>query len=413
MPNLTICDRGREFTHQIKGDSATIGRAASNVIEIHDAKASKEHCVIERVGQRWKVVDLESKNGTKVNGEFCNKAWLSHGDTVRIGAATIRFGVEGAARSGRGRRKPAPVPAAAREYDDEGEPPPPPPKRFSPDAALRWSLAILGTVVVLIIANYMAFKTSRDDYNIGVLEQADNMVRRGEYDAAEKYLRDHGDTGGNGYYLIEQRLREIQQRKGAFIKNRKEEEALKIVSKLGRRTKAYHAGKSVEPEEILTLVEKLKTDYAGTEKTAQARKLWRAWFAGKVPQRASERLSSGSRMRKDWTAAVGRAEGFRKEWRFREARETIDRYITAREAILDEEDLEYYKSLRDRQLDIIDRLAASVYQGREAAARRLLKNKRYDGAIKIYGEVAEKFGIDHYVRKARAEMQKIEQLKPK
>ncbi|MHC4549024.1 MAG: FHA domain-containing protein [Planctomycetota bacterium] len=408
MPNLTVRDKGRAFTFQIEGDAATIGRAPANAVEIHDAKASKEHCRIERVGSRWKLVDLESKNGTRVNGSFCNKAWLNHGDTIEIGAAKIRFGVEGAGRVGL-RRRAVPV---AREPDlDEEEPPPPPPKRISSDTVLKWSLAVLGTVVVLLIANYFASKTRLDEYNRDVLAQAENLVGQGRYEEAEKYLRDHGDPSGNAYYLVEQRIKEIQSRKGKYYQNVKEQEAKKILSKLGRRIKAYHAGKSVEPEQILELVERLKTEFAGTEAAADARKEWRAWFAGRVPQRAVERLASESRLRKDWTDAVARADAFRKEWRFREARETIERYVAAREAILGPQELEYYQGLRDQQLDNIDRLAASVYGGREGAARRLLKNKRYDAAIEVYQEVVEKFGIDYYVRKAQAEIGKIQQLK--
>jgi len=48
-----------------------------------------------------------------------------------------------------------------------------------------------------------------------------------------------------------------------------------------------------------------------------------------------------------------------------------------------------------------------VYEGRASAARRLVKNKRFDAAIQIFQEVVDKFGIDFYVRKAQAEIQKI------
>ena len=71
MPNLTVRDSGKNFIHQIEGELLSIGRGSTNTIEISDAKASKEHCRVERVGNRWKVVDLESKNGTRVNGDFC------------------------------------------------------------------------------------------------------------------------------------------------------------------------------------------------------------------------------------------------------------------------------------------------------------------------------------------------------
>ncbi|MHC4972446.1 MAG: FHA domain-containing protein [Planctomycetota bacterium] len=433
MPNLKITDKGREYTHQIEGDSATIGRAPSNAIEIHDAKASKEHCRVERVGNRWKVVDLESKNGTRVNGSFRNKSWLHHGDTIEIGAARLRFGLEGAQRTAPveraaptgGRAAPAARAGPTRrtgrraptgrapddEYDDGEDELPPPPKRITSDVALKWSLALLGTVVIFVVVGVIAKGIRRDDYNLQVLAQANNLVNQRRYEEAEKYLQQHGNPDGSGYVEIEKRIQQIQAIKDNFYRNVKESGALRVFSKLARRIKAYHAGKDVQPEQILELVEQMKTEYAGTEQAANARKEWRSWFAGRVPRRAVDLLTSGSRKRKDWEEAVERADAFRKEWRFREARETIDRYITVRESILDDEDLAYYKSLRDQQLDIIDRLAASVYEGRASAARRLIKNKRFDAAIAVYQEVVDKFGIDYYVRKAQAEIQKIQAQK--
>jgi pSer/pThr/pTyr-binding forkhead associated (FHA) protein len=432
MPNLKITDQGREYTYQIEGDSVTIGRAPSNTVEIHDAKASKEHCRIERVGNRWKVVDLESKNGTRVNGAFRNKSWLHHGDTIEIGATKVRFGLEGAQRAAPTRSAPAPSGRAAsagraaparragrrapargapdEEYDED-EPRRPPPKRITSDVALKWGLALLGTVIVFVIAAVVAKKISRDPYNLEVLARANNLVNQGRYDEAEKYLQQHGDPDGSGYIEVTKRIQQIQAIKDNYYRNVKEQGALKVVSKLGRRIKAYHAGKDVQPEQILELVEQLKTEYAGTEKAAEARKLWRSWFSGRVPRRAVDLLTSGSRKREDWEEAVARADAFRKEWRFREARETIDRYITVRESIFNDEDLAYYKELRDQQLDIIDRLAASVYEGRASVARRLVKNKRFDAAIQVYQEVVDKFGIDFYVRKAQAEIEKINALK--
>lgn len=423
MPNLKITDQGREYTYQIEGDAATVGRAASNAIEIHDAKASKEHCRIERVGNRWKVVDLESKNGTRVNGAFRNKSWLHHGDTIEIGAATIRFGLEGGQRTAPAKAAPAgradPArrtgrrPAAGRAPDDEYDEDelPPPRKRITSDVALKWSLALLGTVVIFVVAGVVAKGIQRDDYNLEVLAQANNLVNQGRYDEAEKYLQQHGNPDGSGYVEVEKRIQQIQAIKDNYYRNVKEQGALRVFSKLARRIKAYHAGKDVQPEQILELVEQMKTEYAGTEQAATARKEWRSWFAGRVPRRAVDLLTSGSRKRKDWEEAVERADAFRKEWRFREARETIDRYITVRESILEDEDLAYYKELRDQQLAIIDKLAASVYEGRASAARRLAKNKRFDAAIAVYQEVVDKFGIDYYVRKAQAEIQKIEAQK--
>jgi hypothetical protein len=252
---------------------------------------------------------------------------------------------------------------------------------------------------------------SRDDYNLEVLAQANKLVNQGRYDEAEKYLRQFGDPDGSGYVDIEKRIRQIRAIQDNYHRGVKEQGALKLVAKLGRRIKAYHAGKDVQPEQILELVEQLEAEYAGTETAAGARKLWQSWFAGRVPRRAVDLLPTADRKRKDWEEVVERADALCKKWRFREARETIERYLIARKPFFDDEDLAHYKDLCDQQVEIIDRLAASVYEGRASAARRLVENKRFDAAIQVYQEVVDKFGIDFYVRKAQAEIEKINALK--
>jgi hypothetical protein len=131
-----------------------------------------------------------------------------------------------------------------------------------------------------------------------------------------------------------------------------------------------------------------------------------------VPESASELLAGGSRLQKDWAAAVERSEKFRRQWMFREAQEAVKQFVTDREALLGAGDLATYEQYRDEELRRIDSLAESIYRGREQEAERLLKNKLYDKAIAVYQEVVEKFGLDTYVRRAQTEIGKIQKLKP-
>ncbi len=91
MPKLLINEGGQASVFELFDDEATIGRGASNAIQIVDSHASKHHAVIRRSAGRVKLVDLESKNGTRVNGEFRNQRWLQHGDAVSIGAAVLTY----------------------------------------------------------------------------------------------------------------------------------------------------------------------------------------------------------------------------------------------------------------------------------------------------------------------------------
>ena len=85
MAKLKIRDEQGEREFRLTGEPVTIGRADGNSVVIRDPKSSKEHCRFEFDGGAWKVIDLESKNGTRVNSEYKNQATLRHADTVRIG----------------------------------------------------------------------------------------------------------------------------------------------------------------------------------------------------------------------------------------------------------------------------------------------------------------------------------------
>jgi pSer/pThr/pTyr-binding forkhead associated (FHA) protein len=68
----------------------TIGRANSDVI-IHDALSSRVHCSIEIMGPTVLLRDLESTNGTLVNGQRIQTATLSNGSTFRIGGHSFQL----------------------------------------------------------------------------------------------------------------------------------------------------------------------------------------------------------------------------------------------------------------------------------------------------------------------------------
>jgi transcriptional regulator with GAF, ATPase, and Fis domain len=63
-----------------------IGRDPSNLLSISDPSMSRRHCVIKRDGERFKIRDLDSRNGTFVNGSAVkNESWLEHGDQISVG----------------------------------------------------------------------------------------------------------------------------------------------------------------------------------------------------------------------------------------------------------------------------------------------------------------------------------------
>src|SRR5262249_45363790 len=69
-----------------------LGRHPSNVIQLMDKIASKEHCVLEQRGTAFALRDLGSLNGTYVNGRRVTADQpLRHGDEIELGMTRARF----------------------------------------------------------------------------------------------------------------------------------------------------------------------------------------------------------------------------------------------------------------------------------------------------------------------------------
>jgi len=81
-------DGSKEFA--LNG-SATIGRQSSNTVQINEPKASRSHARITCENGAYFVEDLESSNGTRVNGKKVEKGPLYHGDTIQIGVTRLVF----------------------------------------------------------------------------------------------------------------------------------------------------------------------------------------------------------------------------------------------------------------------------------------------------------------------------------
>jgi serine phosphatase RsbU (regulator of sigma subunit)/pSer/pThr/pTyr-binding forkhead associated (FHA) protein len=87
---------GASRTFPLSTDRVGLGRATTNELcYADDFGLSRQHLVIERVGNEWMVRDLGSKNGTRLNGYPISAATpLSNGDTINAGHMQITFGGE-------------------------------------------------------------------------------------------------------------------------------------------------------------------------------------------------------------------------------------------------------------------------------------------------------------------------------
>ena len=75
----------------IENRRLTIGRAEGSDIRLEDAAVSKLHAAIEVRGADHMLLDMESANGTFVNGNRVTRHLLNHGDTIEILDFQIRY----------------------------------------------------------------------------------------------------------------------------------------------------------------------------------------------------------------------------------------------------------------------------------------------------------------------------------
>jgi ABC transport system ATP-binding/permease protein len=93
-PPAIVIHEGRRIA--VPTDGLTIGRSPDSDVVVSAPLASRHHARILAASGRWYVADLESKNGTFLNGErLLNEArWLHSGDGVSIGGEILRVIVE-------------------------------------------------------------------------------------------------------------------------------------------------------------------------------------------------------------------------------------------------------------------------------------------------------------------------------
>jgi FHA domain len=92
-PKLTVVSKqlvGEAF--DVPPGRTIIGRKPGAAIRLTEASVSREHAALIRTGEQVMLVDLGSKNGTRVNGELIGAPHQLHdGDTVLVGSVELRF----------------------------------------------------------------------------------------------------------------------------------------------------------------------------------------------------------------------------------------------------------------------------------------------------------------------------------
>ena len=91
---LVIAGPSKDLTIPLPDGEATIGRDPTSAVAVIDPSVSRKHCLLRREDTRFQIKDLESRNGTLVNGVAVKDQWLRHGDEIATGDSVFVFLVE-------------------------------------------------------------------------------------------------------------------------------------------------------------------------------------------------------------------------------------------------------------------------------------------------------------------------------
>jgi len=86
---MSAAVKGRKYN--VNSDIVRIGRQAGNQIVLDEPSISGFHCAIARTGRCYVLTDLESTNGTRVNGSPIREARLNPKDILQVGHVELMF----------------------------------------------------------------------------------------------------------------------------------------------------------------------------------------------------------------------------------------------------------------------------------------------------------------------------------
>ena len=85
----------KDSTIPLPEGEVTLGRDPTNTVAVIDPSVSRRHCLLRREDDgRFQIRDMDSRNGTLVNGLTVREQWLRHGDEIAIGDSVFIFLLE-------------------------------------------------------------------------------------------------------------------------------------------------------------------------------------------------------------------------------------------------------------------------------------------------------------------------------
>jgi transcriptional regulator with GAF, ATPase, and Fis domain len=107
---LVLAGPSKDSTIPLPDGDATVGRDPNSAVSLADASVSRKHCLLRQEEDgRFQIKDLDSRNGTLVNGVAVKEQWLRHGDEIATGDSVFLFLLEEEDQA---------VPISCVEFDD-------------------------------------------------------------------------------------------------------------------------------------------------------------------------------------------------------------------------------------------------------------------------------------------------------
>ncbi|HEY0099680.1 MAG TPA: sigma 54-interacting transcriptional regulator [Pyrinomonadaceae bacterium] len=82
---VAIAGAAKGAIFELGDDDLVIGREGTNHVFLNDKTVSRQHCIIKKEKALYKINDLESHNGTLINGVPVKEQSLRHGDHIQVG----------------------------------------------------------------------------------------------------------------------------------------------------------------------------------------------------------------------------------------------------------------------------------------------------------------------------------------
>jgi uncharacterized protein YkwD len=175
-----MVSEGKETRYDLSNRSVVVGRSVECDIQVSEERASRRHFQLEPTDRGWVVRDLDSSNGTAVNGYGISRVLLTNGDLVEVGGLAFRFETEAGGPS---------------------SPRVPRPERKGPSAGPAWVGAIVAGLAVAVVSDILATESAgardrevRDlEAKVAHTEYVD-ATREPDLEKAESLLEEHLKT---------------------------------------------------------------------------------------------------------------------------------------------------------------------------------------------------------------------------